>query len=124
MAQYKPHKDVLLGTDAKRRVFGPGGISVIEQGPEGNWMVAFHAHDRPEGEHRRQLCVHRLEWTQDGRPLLAGNQAHYGHRLTMGMEHEGDNTRTYANDKQSRSDRPTSKTKKRISKVAQWIKDY
>jgi arabinan endo-1,5-alpha-L-arabinosidase len=123
---YKAERKVFLGTDERRQIRGPGGISVIEKGPEGNWMVAFHAHDK-KGGGQRVLCVHRLEWSQDGHPMLAGKAAHFGHRLTMGEEHKGDETRDHAQEKgadeQGQPKEGTEK-KKRMSKVMQWIKDY
>lgn len=121
---YRPHKDVFLGTDPKRRIFGPGGISVVADGPEGNWMVAFHAHDRSEGEHCRQLCVHRLEWDEsNGTPYLAGKHAHYGHRLTMGLEHEGDATRDYSEKPPDSAEKANSK-RETLGKIKKWIKEY
>lgn len=115
---YQPEKKVFLGTDEKRKIRGPGGISVVERGPEGNWMIAFHAHDK-RGGGARVLCVHRLEWTEDGKPILAGNAAHFQHRLTMGEEHKGDETRDYGKESS-----PSPQKEKRRSKVMQWIKDY
>lgn len=120
---YKAEKKVFLGTDAKRSIRGPGGISVIEHGPEGHWMIAFHAHDK-EGGGARVLCVHRLEWTSDGKPVLAGNAAHFGHRLTMGEEEKGDETRDFKQDKADAKAEKKSKSSKRMSKMMQWIKDY
>jgi arabinan endo-1,5-alpha-L-arabinosidase len=123
---YKSEKKVFLGTDEKRKIRGPGGISVIENGPEGNWMIAFHAHDK-KGGGIRQLCVHRLDWTKEGRPYLAGKAAHYGHRLTMGEEEKGDETRDFkreAADEKAGAPPSKDKNKKRMSKVMQWIKDY
>ncbi|UZJ53176.1 hypothetical protein CBS101457_002496 [Exobasidium rhododendri] len=123
---YKPEKKAFLGTDEKRKIRGPGGISVIENGPEGNWMIAFHAHDK-KGGGQRVLCVHRLEWTHDGKPILAGKAAHFNHRLTMGEEEKGDETRDFNQEsKEEKANEPTlkEKNKKRLSNIKQWIKDY
>lgn len=123
---YKAEKKPFLATDEKRRIRGPGGIAVVENGPEGNWMVAFHAHDK-QGGGARQLCVHRVDWTAEGKPLLAGKAAHYGVRLTMGQEDQ-------AYQEQSRDGHdvhPAARTSpggdnksKPMARVKQWIKDY
>lgn len=120
LGPFKSEKRVFLGTDEKRKIRGPGGISVIENGPEGNWMIAFHAHDK-KGGGIRQLCVHRLDWTLDGKPILAGNAAHYGVRLTMGDEGQGEQIPPSSDDK--KDEPPTQANKKRLSKMMKWIKD-
>lgn len=115
LGPYRPEKTVLLGTDESKGMRGPGGISVIERGPEGHWMLAFHAHDRKGGGGRRQLCVHRLEWTAGGKPVLAGGAAHYGHRLTMGGEHL---------DNASKPPSLRRRGAEVLGKAARWVKDY
>lgn len=93
-------------------------------------MIAFHAHDK-KGGGARVLCVHRLEWTAEGKPVLAGKAAHFGVRLTMGQEGQIDQGKDKTPppptlpSSPANPTAPTGKTKeKRMSKIVQWIKDY
>lgn len=86
LGPYKPSGQPLLYTDKARGIQGPGGACVI-QGVEGNWFIIFHSLEHFEGP--RRTCMHRLEWTQEGHPVLPGRPCE-GHRIRLGAEEEDD----------------------------------
>lgn len=57
------------------------------KGVEGHNFIVFHALERENGP--RRMCVHRIEFTDDGVPVLPG-RPNTGKRLRMGGEYEDD----------------------------------
>jgi beta-xylosidase len=86
LGPYKTGSAPLLETDEPRGIIGPGGQSVV-QGAEGHWFLCFHAHNEVGCKGGRRMCVHRLEFSNEGIPRLAG-KAHYRRRLRLGAEED------------------------------------
>nr|ULM60717.1 putative glycosyl hydrolase family 43 protein [Thecaphora frezii] len=83
---YQPASGPLLCTDEERQILGPGGACIVE-GVEGHTFIVFHALQHESGP--RKMCIHRLEWTADGVPQLAG-RPNCGKRLRLCAEMEDD----------------------------------
>lgn len=83
---YHPCPVPLLSTDTPRKIFGPGGACIVK-GVEGHSFIIFHALEFEQGP--RRMCVHRIEFTNDGVPVLPG-RPNTGKRLRLGAEYEDD----------------------------------
>jgi hypothetical protein len=76
----------LLQTDRHRSIMGPGGACVV-RGVENEHFIVFHALEKQEGN--RRMCIQRIEFNQDGTPVLS-SRPNCGKRLRLGAEQDDD----------------------------------